>query len=144
MHKPDKSNTSGEKIFNGELVVSDIKKSIPTSASADIKNNKISVSFLFEGELIVFTASKNENGRLEISEKVMDDFILTGVSRVKNGKKSPQVQINKELTELRFHLVIDFFTGVSKEIYFSGSYGKAPKKKQKRNFFLRSVAGLAA
>ncbi len=143
MKTPANIQNVSEKTFNGELIVSDQKKPISTTASAKIKSNKISISFILDGELIAFTAVKNEQDQFMVSEKVMDDFILTGISHREGKKKMTHVELARDTNTLCFHVIIDFFTGESKEVYFYGTHGKVSKwSKLKRSNVLRTVAAL--
>lgn len=144
MHQAGNTQKSNEKMFNGEIVVSDHKKAVAASASAIIKSNKISISFVLDNELIAFTAVKNEADEFVVNEKVLDDFILTGASRGSKKNRLSQVVLGQNSDTLEFHIIIDFFTGESKEITFRGGFGKAVKKKVRRNLFMRTVAALAA
>ena len=136
------NSVSNEITYSGELMHSNMKKPLQTSVAVSYAKHKVVISFVSNGELIDFTVRADQNGRLSVSEKVMDEYILSGFSSGFGEDQSSPVTIGKNRKTISFRIIIDYFTGQCDEIFFEGALPGTRVITKKRKSFFRTVAGM--
>lgn len=111
-------------VFIGSLVHSDNLNVRETTVSVTALNDLlVKISFDLDGEEVVFRAmlSEQKEGVLMlIQDRVTDDYILSGQSGFLYRKPNIHGGFLNMLNSFYFHLKIEYYRGVKREIYFLG------------------------
>lgn len=112
------------KKYIGDLAVSEEPNSHPSSITIK-KLNKLLVKVIFnhDSEEYSFRAmlsDQKEGVLMNLQEKVVDDFIMTGLSGFLPLKPNVHGGFIHRLSGLYFHVKLDYFKGETREFYFFG------------------------
>ncbi|MEM9326480.1 MAG: hypothetical protein AAGA85_12525 [Bacteroidota bacterium] len=112
------------KRYSGEMVTSNQKDAQSTVVEVKRLNNLlVKVFFELDGQEMSFRAMLSEQREgilMLVQEKISDQNILSGVSGFLYLKPNVHGGYVHRLHGFYFHVMLDYFNGVSQEVYFYG------------------------